>query len=201
MRALYATHSRPLLSSIIRWTSGDRQAAEDLLQETMLRAWRNLPTLEDASARAWLLTVARRLAIDASRSRAARPAECGDEPLATIAAGPDHVQQVLDRALLAPALAGLPHPQRDVLFHVYYLRSTMRQTAETLGIPEGTVKTRTRHALRTLRGDLAEQNPHPLTKNIGGGPAPCTRRSPQNPPSRPDHHRQSPRPRPSRGNG
>jgi len=154
MRALYATHGQSLLHSLMRWTSGDRHAAEDLLQETMLRAWRNLHTLEEASARAWLLTVARRLAIDASRSRAARPAECGDEPLGHIAARHDHVEQVLDRALLSPALAGLPDPQRAVLFHVYYLHSTMRQTAETLGIPEGTVKTRTRYALRSLRSEL-----------------------------------------------
>lgn len=160
MRALYESHGPLLLHSLMRWTGGDRQAAEDLLQETMLRAWRNLRTLEDASARSWLLTVARRLAIDASRSRAARPPECGDEPLGHIAARHDHVEQVLDRAMLSPALAGLPDPQRAVLFHVYYLHSTMRQTAETLGIPEGTVKTRTRHALRTLRGDLADQLQH-----------------------------------------
>jgi RNA polymerase sigma-70 factor (ECF subfamily) len=154
MRDLYATHGQSVLASLTRWTGGDRQAAEDLLQETMLRAWRNLHTLEDASARGWLLTVARRLAIDASRSRAARPRECGDEPLGSIAARHDHVEQVLDRALLSPALAELPDPQRAVVFHVYYLHSTVRQTAETLGIPEGTVKTRTRHALRTLRGEL-----------------------------------------------
>jgi len=157
MRALYETHGPSLLHTLAGWTSGDRQAAEDLLQETMLRAWRNLHTLEDRAARPWLLTVARRLAIDASRSRAARPAECGDEPLGHIAARHDHEEQVLDRALLSPALAGLPDPQRAVLFHVYYLHSTVRQTAETLGIPEGTVKTRTRHALRALRTDLVER--------------------------------------------
>ena len=157
MRALYAVHGPSLLHTLAGWTSGDRQAAEDLLQETMLRAWRNLHTLEDRAARPWLLTVARRLAIDASRSRAARPAECGDEPLGHIAARHDHVEQVLDREVLSPALAGLPGPQRAVLYQVYYLHSTMRQAAETLGIPEGTVKTRTRHALRTLRTDLAER--------------------------------------------
>jgi RNA polymerase sigma-70 factor (ECF subfamily) len=157
MRALYAAHGPALLRTISGWTRGDREAAEDLLQETMLRAWRNLDTLDERSIRPWLMTVARRLAIDASRSRAARPTECGDEPLGHIAARQDHVEQVLDRAVLSRALAGLSGPQRAVLFHVYYLHSTMRQTAETLGIPEGTVKTRTRHALRALRTDLAEQ--------------------------------------------
>ena len=157
MRALYATHGASLLRTISGWTRGDREAAEDLLQETMLRAWRNLHTLDERPIRPWLLTVARRLAIDASRSRAARPTECGDEPLGHLAAGKDDVEQVLDRAVLTRAMAGLSDPQRAVLFHVYYLHSTMRQTAETLGIPEGTVKTRTRHALRALRTDLAGQ--------------------------------------------
>ena len=157
MRTLYATYGPSLLRTIAGWTRGDREAAEDLLQETMLRAWRNLHTLDDRPIRPWLLTVARRLAIDASRSRAARPPECGDEPLGHLAARHDDVERVLDRDLLTNAMAGLSDPQRTVLFHVYYLHSTMRQTAETLGIPEGTVKTRTRHALRALRTDLAGQ--------------------------------------------
>jgi RNA polymerase sigma-70 factor (ECF subfamily) len=157
MRALYATHGPSLLRAISGWTRGDREAAEDLLQETMLRAWRNLQTLDEGRIRPWLLTVARRLAIDASRSRAARPPECGDEPLGHLATRGDDVAQVLDREVLTRAMAGLSDPQRAVLFHVYYMHSTMRQTAETLGIPEGTVKTRTRHALRALRTDLAGQ--------------------------------------------
>jgi RNA polymerase sigma-70 factor (ECF subfamily) len=155
MRALYEAHGPALLHTISGWTRGDRGAAEDLLQETMLRAWRHLHTLDERPVRPWLLTVARRLAIDASRSRAARPPECGDEPLRHITARRDDVGQVLDRAVLSGALSGLPHPQRTVLFHVYYLHGTMRQTAETLGIPEGTVKTRTRDALRTLRSGMA----------------------------------------------
>jgi RNA polymerase sigma-70 factor, ECF subfamily len=157
MRALYAAHGPSLLRTISGWTRGDREAAEDLLQETMLRAWRNLHTLDERPIRPWLLTVARRLAIDASRSRAARPPECGDEPLGHLATGRDDVERVLDRTVLTNAMAGLSDPQRAVLFHVYYLHSTMRQTAETLGIPEGTVKTRTRHALRALRTGLAAQ--------------------------------------------
>jgi RNA polymerase sigma-70 factor (ECF subfamily) len=156
MRALYEAHGPALLRTISGWIRGDRGTAEDLLQETMLRAWRNLHTLDERPIRPWLLTVARRLAIDASRSRAARPPECGDAPLERIAAGRDEVGRVLDRAVLAPALSGLPGPQRTVLFHVYYLHATMRQTAETLGIPEGTVKTRTRNALKTLRSGLAD---------------------------------------------
>lgn len=54
--------------------------------------------------------------------------------------------------MLVPALAGLSSPQREVVFEVYFRGNTVRQTAKSLGIPEGTAKTRTRSALRDLRG-------------------------------------------------
>ena len=74
---LYADHSRPLLNFLLRLTNGERTAAEDLLQETMIRAWRHLETVptEPENIRRWLFTVARRVTIDAVRMRQARPAE------------------------------------------------------------------------------------------------------------------------------
>lgn len=159
VRDLYEAHGQPLLHTIAGWTGGDRHAAEDLLQETMLRAWRHIDSLGERPVRPWLLTVARRLAIDAWRSRAARPAEVGDgeaDPQRGLA--PDPTEAVLDRALLAPALAGLSSPQRDVVFEVYFRGNTVRQTAKALGIPEGTAKTRARTALRDLRASLADSD-------------------------------------------
>ncbi len=131
----------------------------------MLRAWRHLEGLAEGErpARPWLLTVARRLAIDAWRSRTARPCEVGDEETAAAAATvPDRTETVLDRAVLVPALAGLSSPQREVVFEVYFRGNTVRQTAKTLGIPEGTAKTRTRSALRELRARLADDEPPPI---------------------------------------
>ena len=84
LRALYDGHAPVLLAYALRLTDGDRTRAEDIVQETLLRAWRNLDRLdEDAGpVRPWLFTVAQRLAIDAHRARRARPPEVGEAALA-----------------------------------------------------------------------------------------------------------------------
>ena len=75
LRALYDEHASALLSYALRLTNGDRGRAEDIVQETLLRAWRHLDALtpERGSTRAWLVTVARNVAVDAHRARSARP--------------------------------------------------------------------------------------------------------------------------------
>ena len=73
-RYLYAEHGPALLQLASTLTGGDRGRAEDLVQETMLRAWthRNNLDMQNRPPRAWLITVARRLAVDAHRARRAR---------------------------------------------------------------------------------------------------------------------------------
>ena len=86
---LYAEHGPALLRLATALTGGDRGRAEDLVQETMLRAWTHRANLniQHRSPRAWLITVAQRLAVDAHRARRARPAEVElDEHLAQPAA-------------------------------------------------------------------------------------------------------------------
>lgn len=160
MRALYEVNSSSLLRTMLGWTRGDRQAAEDLVQETMLRAWLHLDTLHDdpQTLRPWLLTVARRLAIDSLRARASRPAEVEDEDesLTQIAGVAEPFEQVLDREVLRVALHGLSAIHRTVLVQVYFLNQSIRQTAHILGVPEGTVKSRTHNALRALREQLGD---------------------------------------------
>src|SRR6201991_1096306 len=78
VKMLYREHSGPLLMFVLRLTGGDRQRAEDVVQETLLRAWRNadrLGTSGHPSLRPWLVTVARRIVIDEHRSVLARPRE------------------------------------------------------------------------------------------------------------------------------
>ncbi|MFG2847132.1 sigma-70 family RNA polymerase sigma factor [Kitasatospora sp. NPDC048296] len=158
LERLYEANAAGLLRTMLSWTRGDRQAAEDLLQETMLRAWQNLPRLHEnpKTVRPWLLTVGRRLSIDAVRARAARPPEVDDAPLARVPADGEPYEQVVNRQLLEGPLAGLSQMHRDTLFQVYYLQRSVRQAAEALGVPEGTVKSRTHTALRALRDALGE---------------------------------------------
>jgi RNA polymerase sigma-70 factor (ECF subfamily) len=153
MQALYDAHSGALFGSLLRWTAGDRQAAEDLVQETMLRAWRNLDSLrgDPARLRPWLLTVARRLAIDALRARAARPPEAEVDPLERMAGRGESYEQVLNRQLVIEGLSGLSPDHRAALMHVYILDQTVPQAARSLGVPEGTIKSRVHHALRAIR--------------------------------------------------
>jgi RNA polymerase sigma-70 factor (ECF subfamily) len=158
MERLYEANATALLRTMLVWTRGDRQAAEDLLQETMLRAWQNLPRLHDnpRTVRPWLLTVGRRLSIDTMRARNARPTEVDDAPLARVPAEGEGYEQVLTRQVLKNPLAGLSQAHRDVLAQVYFRQRSVREAAQVLGVPEGTVKSRTYHALRALRDALDE---------------------------------------------
>lgn len=156
LRALYAEHGGPLLGYILRLTGGDRQQAEDVVQETLLRAWRHPEALTGRPVRPWLFTVARNLVVDAHRARQARPPEAGEAPLAVLPAADD-----LDRALeswtVAEALADLSPQHRAVLVQTYYRGLSVAETAIVLGIPPGTVKSRTYYALRALKLALEER--------------------------------------------
>jgi RNA polymerase sigma-70 factor (ECF subfamily) len=155
-RSLYAEHGPALLRMATALTDGDRGRAEDLVQETMLRAWTHRANLDIQlrAPRAWLATIARRLAVDAHRARRARPAEVElDDHLAL--AGGQRADTSIDEADVRAAIATLPGPQRQVLTEVYYRDRSVAETARILQIPPGTVKSRTFYALRALRHALA----------------------------------------------
>ena len=158
LRRLWNEHAGPLLAFVLRLTGGDRGRAEDVVQETLLQAWRHPEALdpERGPIRPWLMTVARRLVVDQWRARQARPDEVGDEGLAALAAG-DGVDEALDRWLVADALATLTHEHREALVHTYYAGRTVTEAAVVLGIPPGTVKSRVFYALRALRLALEER--------------------------------------------
>jgi RNA polymerase sigma-70 factor, ECF subfamily len=163
VRSLYAKHSSSLRGLVFRMV-GDRQKAEDVVQETMLRAWRNFDTLgADRSAiGGWLATVARNIVIDRIRAKRSRPPEIDGESIfgeLPWSIG-DHSDQAVNSAFVARALARLGPAHRAVIQQVYFADRTCAEAAVVLGIPVGTVKSRLYHALRNLRAVLDEQGSH-----------------------------------------
>ena len=158
LRTLYDEHAGPLLGFVLKLTDGDRQRAEDVVQETLLRAWRHPDSLDPSrgSLRPWLWTVARNIVVDSARARRARPREVSEDALAMIP-----VDDQIDRALLswevAEALRTLSDDHRAVLVETYYRGRSVAETAKVLGIPAGTVKSRAFYALRALRLVLEER--------------------------------------------
>jgi len=156
IRFLYQEHGRSVLAYATRLT-GDRAAAEDVLQETLLRAWRHADNLRNdskGSVRGWLLTVARNIITDRVRARAVRPQEVG-EPVDVPAVELDHAEQVVNSMAVLGAMDKLSAEHREVLVEMYYRGRTVTETAQVLRIPPGTVKSRSYHAMRALRAVLA----------------------------------------------
>lgn len=156
LRSLYADHGGALLGYCLRLTGGDRQQAEDVVQETLVRAWRHPEALAERPVRPWLFTVARNLVVDAHRARQSRPPETGDEALAVLP-GSDDIDRALESWTVAEALADLSAPHRAVILETYYRGRSVAEAAKELGIPAGTVKSRTYYALRALRLALEER--------------------------------------------
>jgi len=149
---VYQLHSKPLYRYLLRLTFGDRREAEDLLQETLLKACVYFENhhFGAETLRPWLFTVAKRLAIDAARARRARPNEVIIENASMLPDGND-AEQLLVSLEVRRRIALLSADQRRVLVEVFYLGRSMREAAESIGIPEGTVKSRIYYAIRALR--------------------------------------------------
>jgi RNA polymerase sigma-70 factor, ECF subfamily len=147
-------HGAALLAYATRLT-GDRHAAEDVVQETLVRAWQRADQLDSAkgSIRGWLLTVARNIVIDQARARASRPTEVAESPT-TPPVSRDHSEAVVDLVAMGQLLGGLSDDHRNVLVQLYYRGRTVNEAAVELGVPAGTVKSRSYHALRALRSRL-----------------------------------------------
>lgn len=156
LRALHDQYAAPLWSYALRLTGGDRSRSQDVVQETMLRAWRKPAILEEeqGSARAWLFTVARHIVVDEWRSARSRHELTVDEPPELAQA--DQVDAMLDEWIVAEALDRLTAEHREVIVECYYRGRSTAEAADVLHIPVGTVKSRTHYALRALRLAMQE---------------------------------------------
>jgi RNA polymerase sigma-70 factor (ECF subfamily) len=159
LRLLYEQHAQPLLVFVLRLTRGDRQRAEDIVQETLLRAWRNAHKLGangETSLRPWLVTVARRIAIDAHRSETARVPEDYDRDLDELPSA-DDTDRILGMMTVTDALRSLNAAHREILVETFLRDRTVIDAAESLGLPIGTAKSRVFYALRALRAALEQR--------------------------------------------
>jgi RNA polymerase sigma-70 factor, ECF subfamily len=165
---LMAEHAKPVLA----YTTAilhDHHAAEDVVQETMLRAWQHR-RLDEAtgSVRGWLLTVARNLAFDRLRSAASRHERLAPEAVDVPAraesdradpAAPDDLAEVVgQRAEVSELLAPLSPVHREVVAWTYLVGLDVRETARALGVPPGTVKSRRHYALSELRRQVLDRS-------------------------------------------
>jgi RNA polymerase sigma-70 factor (ECF subfamily) len=152
VRLVYREHGAALLSFCAAQLGGDRQTAEDVVQETIFRAWRQAARLdtEVRSLRPWLITVAKRLIVDLRRRRSSRPREvavCAAEAVPAT----DEIDRALSRVAVRDALAGLAPAHRQILAELYLRDRTVAEAAAELGVPLGTAKSRLCYALKALR--------------------------------------------------
>jgi RNA polymerase sigma-70 factor (ECF subfamily) len=146
-----------LVITIVR----DPGTAEDVAQETFVRAWRHAATYDARRGRVatWLLTIARNLAIDVVRLKRAEPLD-PDIVVSQLARTGDAAgdaaerQQPDERERIRTAIARLPTEQRRALFLAVYLGRTAGEISELEDAPLGTVKTRIRTAMLKLRDSL-----------------------------------------------
>jgi RNA polymerase sigma-70 factor (ECF subfamily) len=157
---LLEEHRRPVFARTLRLTGGDVGWAEDVVQETFLRAWRHAEqmTSDRGSVRGWLMRVAHNLVMDGYRSARMRHGEIPLEE-AEEAESPESSEQVLTALLVREALSRLPDAHRHAIEATYLCDWTTAQSARRLNVPVGTVKSRVFYGMRMLRSILDKDPP------------------------------------------
>ncbi len=164
--ALYDRYAPTVMGLALRIVA-DRDLAEEVVQETFWRVWRNAASFQGqrGTFAGWLLGITRNLAIDFCRRRSVRPQvlldQADDSPIERV---PDQSVDVADSAWTAikyqqvyAALNDLPSEQRHVIELAYFGGLTRQEIAATTGEPLGTIHTRARLALKKLRAALLAQ--------------------------------------------
>lgn len=154
LRALHDSHAS-VLRGYVRRLTGDDARAEDIVQETMIRAWKHGIANSEQGSRSWLFTVARNLVIDdvrSARNRHEVPSDALPDPGRS-----DHTDALFDAMVIADALQSLSLDHRAVVVLAYYRRLSIAEISEELDIASGTVKSRLHYGLRNLRLALQER--------------------------------------------
>jgi RNA polymerase sigma-70 factor, ECF subfamily len=165
LRTLYRTYAGELLGFALNALS-DRETAEEIVQETFTRAWRHADRYDASrgSVRTWLYQITRHAIIDARRRASARPVLSRNplegDALDEMAGGPS-IEQAMLGWQVAAALAKLTPEHRQVIRLAHVRGMSVREIAAACDLPEGTVKSRTWYALRSLRLVLEEMGVTP----------------------------------------
>ena len=153
---LYDRHSRLLYGLILRILK-ERGEAEEMLQEVFVQVWTRADTynVQLGTPIAWMVRIARNRAIDRLRANTVRTRTAETAPLPPPVESPEAraVMSEQERAV-ARALQALPPDQRQLIEQAYFVGLTQSELATRFGLPLGTVKTRVRTGMMTLKRDL-----------------------------------------------
>ena len=163
IRALDEFYARyaPMLLGFLNARMGNRQLAEEVLQDVMLAVWENAHKFEARSkVKTWVLTIARNRAINATRRKQLPVINLNDVfSLRSEDTGPTEAFERAEKYdKVRAAIQHLPEGQREVLVLVFYHQLTGPEVAEVLDISEGTVKSRLHRAKENLKGLLAQED-------------------------------------------
>ncbi len=161
MRGLYRIYGGELFGFALN-ALGDRGAAEEIVQEVFVRAWRHAGSYDPgrAGVRTWLYQITRHAIIDARRRASVRPGLPQHEP-SEDAEGGTTLEQAMLGWQVAAALERITPEHRQMIRMAQFRGLTMREIAAHTGLPLGTVKSRTWYALRSLRLVLEEMGVAP----------------------------------------
>jgi RNA polymerase sigma-70 factor (ECF subfamily) len=152
LAALYREHASAV-RAFVRARLPDADRTEDVVQETFLRAWRQIARVDVAGGnpRSYLFTTARNIVTDSWRAQSRRPRMVDDEQQLATAPSADGVEAVLEALTINEALDRLSIEHRQVIQSLYYDGLSIGEAAGRLGIAAGTVKSRSYYAVRALR--------------------------------------------------
>jgi len=151
--AIYRDYGSMVRRMAFRGT-GDAAAADDVTQEVILKVWRAAPRPDNIAG--YPAQTTRNLLVDRYRAAARRPREITDQNVAEPVYDVDEIDRALDALLIDQALARLSADHVAVVRLLHVQRMSITDAATTLGVPEGTVKSRAFYALRQLRVILDE---------------------------------------------
>lgn len=155
--ALHDQFAGPLFVFALR-ALGDRGAAEEVVQDTLVNAWRHADRYdpERGAVSTWLFAMARNRVIDSMRRRSVRPEVVVDLTDRALAEDDLELDRVLEAWQIAEGLSGLSDDHRSAILEVHYRGRSVAEAAAVLGVPEGTVKSRVYYGLKALRLRLEE---------------------------------------------